>query len=100
MNFGYTEIAIERMYIHNEKLLINLRDEAHRFAITYHKKARIKRGLRSKLLKVEGIGDDRARKLILRFKNIEGIQKSNVEEINKVIKNRENLTNETNMEIS
>ena len=84
----YRDSNIERMYIHNEKLLINLRDEAHRFAITYHKKARIKRGLRSKLLKVEGIGDDRARKLILRFKNIEGIQKSNVEEINKVIKNR------------
>ena len=78
----------ERIYIRNEKLLINLRDEAHRFAITYHKKARIKRGLRSQLLKVEGIGDDRAKKLILRFKNIEGIKESNVEEIDKVIKNK------------
>lgn len=79
---------ISRIYIRNEKLLINLRDEAHRFAITHHKKARIKKGLRSQLLNIEGVGESRTKKLMMKFKGIEGIKNAKLEEIDSVIKNR------------
>lgn len=77
-----------RVYIRNEKLLINLRDEAHRFAITYHKKARVKKGLRSQLLKIEGVGENRAKKLMMKFNGIEGIKNARLEDVDKIIKNK------------
>ncbi len=84
----YRDGKTSRIYIRNEKLLINLRDEAHRFAITHHKKARIKKGLRSQLLRIEGVGEDRAKKLMVKFKGIEGIKSAKLEEIDSVIKNK------------
>jgi len=84
----HREGETSRIYIRNEKLLINLRDEAHRFAITYHKKARIKKGLRSQLLKIEGIGESRAKKLLMKFKSMENIKNAKLEEIDSVIKNK------------
>ncbi|HOF79017.1 MAG TPA: excinuclease ABC subunit UvrC [Candidatus Dojkabacteria bacterium] len=84
----HREGETDRVYIRNEKLLINLRDEAHRFSITYHKKARIKKGLRSQLLKIEGIGESRAKKLLMKFKSMENIKNAKLEEIDSVIKNK------------
>lgn len=84
----YRDGETNRIYIRNEKLLINLRDEAHRFAITYHKKARIKKGLRSQLLKIEGIGENRVKKLMVKFKSIDGIKNAKLAEIDSVIKNK------------
>jgi len=79
---------IERIYIRSENILINLRDEAHRFAIMHHKKARIKKGLRSQLLKIEGVGENRAKRLIKEFKSVENIKNAKVEEVDSVIKNK------------
>jgi len=84
----YRNGSADRIYIKNENILINLRDEAHRFAITHHKKARIKKGLRSQLLGIEGVGENRARKLIKEFKSVESIKNAKLEEIDNVIKNR------------
>ena len=75
-------------YIYETKASDQFRDEAHRFAITYHKKARIKKGLRSQLLKIEGIGESRAKKLLMKFKSMENIKNAKLEEIDSVIKNK------------
>lgn len=55
------------------KLLQRLRDEAHRFAITYHKNLRSKHALVSVLDKVKGIGKAKRLALIEKFKDINGI---------------------------
>lgn len=65
-------------------LLMRIRDEAHRFAITYHKKLRGKRALRSELDDVPGIGVKRKKELIKRFGTVSGIRVATVEEISSV----------------
>ncbi|MGH7890864.1 MAG: excinuclease ABC subunit UvrC [Thermodesulfobacteriota bacterium] len=62
-------------------LLMRIRDEAHRFAITYHKKLRGKRAISSALDGVPGIGAKRRKELIKRFGNLSGIREASVDEI-------------------
>lgn len=62
-------------------LLQRIRDEAHRFAVNYHKKLRIKRVLGSPLEKIEGIGKKRRLALLRHFGSIEAIRKASVDEI-------------------
>jgi excinuclease ABC subunit C len=62
-------------------LLRRLRDEAHRFAITYHRKLRDKRAHGSILDEVPGIGPKRRRLLLRTFGSVEGIRRASVEEI-------------------
>ncbi len=62
-------------------LLRKLRDEAHRFAITYHRKLRDKRLYGSVLDEVPGIGPKRRRMLLRTFGSVEGIRRASVEEI-------------------
>ena len=66
---------------HAHNLLINIRDEAHRFAITYFRKLHNKNALRSELDKIEGIGAKRQAALLKRFKNIESISAASIEEL-------------------
>ena len=66
------------------KLLQRVRDEAHRFAITYHRSLREK-GIKAKtLLKIDGIGEKRATALLRAFKSIAGIQNAALWEIEAV----------------
>jgi len=62
-------------------LLQRIRDEAHRFAITAHRRARTREGLASQLEKVKGIGPGRRRELLRRFGSIERILNASVEEL-------------------
>lgn len=62
-------------------LLMRVRDEAHRFAITYHKKLRGKRAVSSALDDVPGIGTKRKRELIKRFGSVSKIREASVDEI-------------------
>ncbi len=62
-------------------MLRKLRDEAHRFAITYHRKLRNKRMHGSVLDEIPGIGPKRRRLLLRTFGSIEGIRRASVEEI-------------------
>ncbi len=55
------------------KMLIRLRDEAHRFAITYHRSLRGKRALSSVLDKVKGLGKVKKKALLEHFKDLSGI---------------------------
>jgi excinuclease ABC subunit C len=65
-----------------------LRNEAHRFAILHHRKARAKEGKLSELSRIEGVGDIRRKLLMKKFKGIERIKKATVEDIEKVVNNR------------
>jgi excinuclease ABC subunit C len=62
-------------------VLQHLRDEAHRFAITYHRKKRARRALASPLDDVPGIGPTRKRALLRRFGSLTRLRQATVEEI-------------------
>jgi excinuclease ABC subunit C len=65
-------------------LLQRVRDEAHRFAISFHRKLRSKRNLHSVLDDIPGIGKTRRLALLQVFGGIEGIKKASVEELSRV----------------
>ncbi|MFC2165891.1 excinuclease ABC subunit UvrC, partial [Acidobacteriota bacterium] len=58
------------------KLIQRIRDEAHRFAISYHRRRRRKRSFRSPLDNIPGIGPKRKALLLTEFQGIEGIKKA------------------------
>ena len=62
-------------------LIQRIRDEAHRFAITFHRKLRGKRNLVSVLDHVEGIGPKRRQALWKAFKTLEAMKAASVEEL-------------------
>lgn len=62
-------------------LIQRIRDEAHRFAITYHRKLRGKRNLVSALDHVEGIGPKRRQELWKAFKTLDAMRAASVEEL-------------------
>ena len=65
-------------------LIQRIRDEAHRFAITYHRKLRSKRNMVSVLDHVEGIGPKRRQELWKAFKTLDAMKAANVEDLAKV----------------
>jgi excinuclease ABC subunit C len=65
-------------------LLQYIRDEAHRFAITFHRQKRSKKQLTSELEGLEGIGKKTAEKLLLHFKSVKKIKEAPIEEIAKI----------------
>jgi len=65
-------------------LLARLRDEAHRFAITYHRKLRRERNFKSVLEEIPGIGDKRKRSLLSHFGSLKRIRAATAEEIARV----------------
>jgi len=67
------------------KLLQHLRDEAHRFAITFHRLRRDKRTITSELLEIKGIGKSLADKLLIAFGSVSGIKKTSLEDLEKII---------------
>ena len=69
------------------RMLLFMRDETHRFAITFNRKLRTKRFEKSRLDDIPGIGPKRKKLLINHFGSLEEISKASWEEINKVIKN-------------
>ncbi|MFT7583431.1 MAG: excinuclease ABC subunit C [Myxococcota bacterium] len=62
-------------------LLQRLRDEAHRFAITHHKKLRHKRTLKSPLLDIDGLGPARVRELLRHFGSLKNVKTSTAAEL-------------------
>ena len=62
-------------------LVQRIRDEAHRFAITYHKKLRQKKGMRSLLDEVPGVGPRRKAALLKRFGNVQAIRDASIDDI-------------------
>ncbi|MCI0838178.1 MAG: excinuclease ABC subunit UvrC [Chloroflexi bacterium] len=62
-------------------LVQRIRDEAHRFAITYHRNVRKKSGLRSALDDVPGVGPKRKRALLRKFGSLKGVRDASADEI-------------------
>ena len=62
-------------------LMQRMRDEAHRFAITYHRQVRSRLGTRSALDEVSGIGPRRKKALIRRFGSVQAIREAATDEL-------------------
>ncbi|MDD2320767.1 MAG: excinuclease ABC subunit UvrC [Geobacteraceae bacterium] len=65
-------------------LLARIRDEAHRFAISYHKKLRSKENIGPSVEKIPGIGKKRWKKLLLHFGSLKGLQKATVKDLTEI----------------
>ncbi|WP_439482175.1 excinuclease ABC subunit UvrC [Cyclobacterium plantarum] len=63
------------------RLIQRIRDEAHRFAITFHRNLRSKGALGTQLTNIEGIGENTANKLLSHFKSIKNIEKATLEDL-------------------
>ena len=74
------EIPIDR-YSEGFKLITRIQDEAHRFAIEYHRSLRSQGQVRSVLDDIEGIGPARRKALMRRFKSMEAIRDASLEEL-------------------
>lgn len=64
--------------------LMRVRDEAHRFAITFHKKLRIRRALKSELDSIYGVGEKRKMMLLKHFGSVSNIMRASIEDIQSV----------------
>jgi excinuclease ABC subunit C len=62
-------------------LVQRMRDEAHRFAVTFHRQARTMRDLRSELDDVPGVGPRRRRELLTKFGSVAGVRRATREEL-------------------
>ncbi|HHY45718.1 MAG TPA: excinuclease ABC subunit UvrC [Firmicutes bacterium] len=62
-------------------LLQRVRDEAHRFAVSYHRKLRQKEEMESRLAGIPGIGEKRLKNLLMKFGSIDGIRAAAPEEL-------------------
>lgn len=67
------------------QLIQQIRDEAHRFAIEYHRKLRQKRTIDSELLHIKGVGPKTVQKLLTAFGSINEIKKKKIEEISEIV---------------
>lgn len=70
------------------KLMQRVRDEAHRFAITYHRNLRDKKTDKSLLDSIEGIGDKRKEQLLKALGSVDGVRNASLEELNTVVRNK------------
>ncbi len=67
------------------KIIQHLRDEAHRFGITHHRKKREKGTIKSELTTIEGIGYGTAQKLLWKFKSVKKIKQADIEALTTVV---------------
>ena len=78
--YNNVEIPIERTS-EGFKLITRIQDEAHRFAIEYHRSLRSKVQVHSVLDDIEGIGETRRKALMRRFQSVERIREASVEDL-------------------
>jgi excinuclease ABC subunit C len=67
------------------RLLQQVRDEAHRFAITFHRTLRAKRTLQTELDLIEGVGKKRAKELLEAFGSVQGVKFATTEQLEEVV---------------
>ena len=66
-------------------LIQRIRDEAHRFAVTFHRQSRARRDLRSGLDVIPGVGPRRRKALLIAFGSMAGVRRANREELTAVV---------------
>jgi len=62
-----------------------IRDETHRFAITFHRQRRGSKQTKTALLEIPGIGPRTSQKLLQRYGSIANLQKASAEELNRMV---------------
>jgi len=67
------------------KVIQHIRDEAHRFGITHHRKRREKATVKTVLTEIEGIGYNYAQKLLWKFKSVKNVEKADLMELQEII---------------
>jgi excinuclease ABC subunit C len=67
------------------KLLQRIRDEAHRFAVDYHRKLRSKRTLQTELDLIKGVGKKRSKELLEAFGSVQGVKFATTEQISEIV---------------
>jgi len=67
-------------------LIQQIRDEAHRFAVTFHRARRAKREVTTELLQIPGVGERTARKLLSQFGSLGRLREVSLEELAQVVK--------------
>lgn len=67
------------------KIVQQLRNEAHRFGITFHRNKRSKAAINGQLEAIEGIGEKTAEQLLKRFKSVKRIKAASIEALSEVI---------------
>lgn len=66
------------------RLIQRIRDEAHRFAITFHRNLRSKGALNSQLMTIEGVGENTSQKLLKHFKSFKNIQNASLDQLSSI----------------
>ena len=66
-------------------LIQRIRDEAHRFAVTFHRQSRRKRDLRSELDDIQGIGPRRRKQLLTAFGSVAGVRRASRQDLTAVV---------------
>ena len=67
------------------RLLEQMQEEVHRVAITFHKKKRSKKLIKTELTEIKGIGEKTAELLIKRFKSVKRVAEANIEELTETV---------------
>lgn len=67
------------------KIIQQLRDEAHRFGITHHRKKRDKGTLKSQLTDIDGVGFNTAQKLLWKFRSVKKVKEANLKELTETV---------------
>lgn len=67
------------------RLMQQMRDEAHRFAITFHRLKRSKKNTSSTLEEIDGVGKQTATKLLLHFKSLKKIKEASLDELKELV---------------
>ena len=78
---GYAEPVVLQQDSRGLLLLTRIRDEAHRFAINYHRKKRARGSLASVLDGIPGIGPHRKKMLLVHFGSLRSLEEASVEKI-------------------
>ncbi len=84
----YKNGEVFQVNIQSPEILIDLRDEAHRFAISHYRRRSIKEGKRSLLDSINGVGEKRKSLLKKRYSSIDQLRGASVEEIASLIKSK------------
>jgi excinuclease ABC subunit C len=66
-------------------LIQRIRDEAHRFAVTFHRQSRTKRDLRSEIDEIGGVGPRRRKALLTAFGSVAGVRRATREELARIV---------------
>ncbi len=79
---------IYQIEINSPEILIDLRNEAHRFAISHYRKQSIKESKKSVLDSIAGVGEKRKKALMKNFGSIDALKKASLEDITNIVKDR------------